>query len=226
MRIPSIAGCALVASVFAANAAKQVDNTFKCYEVAAKKPFSALLVEYRKESSNIKTKTRIYFGSKGIRTERLTEYSDKPYLVVIKNNSSDKMWLVNPIKQYFAEVPRGNSNKTGGVNERRQKQVLGVLSSKPCYGMRSEKQSARRIGETELSVWHCFDNDNKQYLQHYSTLLGVVIRQESQDGQVSELQEISFIDESVNYFLPSSEMQQISIEELITGRLVLQDFVE
>jgi hypothetical protein len=92
--------------------------------------------------------------------------------------------------------------------------------------MRSEKQSVRSVGDTELSVWHCLDSHDKQHLQHFSTLLGVVIRQESQDGHVSELQDIALIDDSNKYFEPSSDMQQISLEELVTGRLVLPKFVD
>ncbi len=143
-----IAGCVLSACVFACDAADLIESTSKGWKAFANKPFSAVLVEYRRDSEAVYSKSRIYL------------------------------------------------------------------------------RSVRAVRDSELSIWHCLDGDGKQHLQHFSTLLGVVIRQEFQDGRISELQDIAFIDDSGKYFQPSSDMQQISIEELITGRVTLPDFVE
>jgi hypothetical protein len=227
MRSQLIVGYILSCCVYASNASGQVDYVPKSHNEIAKKPFSAVLVEYRKDRSSVKTRTRIYSSAKGIRTERLGDSSEIPIIVVIKNYSINKIWLVNPVKKFFAEMPKdGASEAKRSASEDNKRESLGVLSNKPCLGMRSEKQSVRSVGDTELSVWHCLDSHDKQHLQHFSTLLGVVIRQESQDGHVSELQDIALIDDSNKYFEPSSDMQQISLEELVTGRLVLPKFVD
>lgn len=225
-RMWSIAVCALLICFFTTSPARQIKSDTVNHKVVAKKPFSALLVEYRKDRSSVKTKTRIYFSSKGIRSERLGASNEQPELVVIKNYHRSKTWLLNPVKQFFAELPEGKS-KEENVPENDRNQTFGVLANEPCYGMKSEKQSSRHVRDTELSVWRCVDSNNVQHLQHFSTLLGVVIRQESQDGRISELQDITFIDDSkMEIFEPSGEMQQISIEELISGRLLLPEFVE
>jgi hypothetical protein len=226
MRLQWIAGCVLSVYTCTSSATSQTEHASINTKEIAKKPFSAVLVEYSKARSSSKNKTRIYFSTKGIRTERLAEHSEEPNLVVIKNYNSNQMWLINPVKKFFAELPSGKSVNKKQVSEEDKNQAFGVLSNKPCYGMKSEKQSVRKIGESELSVWRCMDSNDKQHLQHFSTLLGVVIRQESQDGHVSELQDITFIDDSENYFEPSAEMEQITIDELITGRLMLPEFVE
>jgi hypothetical protein len=92
--------------------------------------------------------------------------------------------------------------------------------------MNGEKQSTRVIGDTELTVWRCKDDNGLEYLQHYSTLLGVVIRQESREGRISELQEIKLIGDSTDYFKPSGKLHKVSIGELLAGRLVLPEYVE
>ncbi|MEW8506896.1 MAG: hypothetical protein AB2598_09320 [Candidatus Thiodiazotropha sp.] len=226
MRLRSIAGWVIMTCAFEVNAFNQTVSPPTGGDVIAKKPFSALLIEYSKQGSKIQTRTRIYFSSKGIRTERLANHNDEPSLVVIKNNNSNKVWLVNPIKRFFAELPRDESDRSQRAITSDRGPLLGVLSNEPCHGMRSQKHSARAVAESELSVWHCRDSDGKEYLQHYSTLLGVVIRQETWSGYVSELQDIQLRDSPNRYFKPSDEMKQISIEELISGRLVLPEFEE
>jgi hypothetical protein len=226
MRLQLIAGCVLSFCLFTGSQANQIEPTSTSHHVIAKKPFSAIIVEYVKGITRIKAKTRIYYSQNGMRTERLDEQSEEPKFVVIKNFNTKQMWLVNPAKQVFAEITRDETNKEKQAAEADKRQAPGVLSNEPCIGMSSEKQTVRVVGDTELSVWRCVDSDNKQYLQHFSTLLGVVIRQESQDGQVSELKDIAFIDDSTKYFEPTSKMQQLSLEELLTGNLKLPAFIE
>ncbi|MCU7944809.1 MAG: hypothetical protein KZQ87_19245, partial [Candidatus Thiodiazotropha sp. (ex Cardiolucina cf. quadrata)] len=160
------------------------------------------------------------------RTERLSVQNGEPELIVIKNHHTEQVWLINQVQHYFTELPSDKTKETERVIEGEKRTLLGVLANEPCYGMRAEKQSVRAVGDSELSIWHCLDGNGKQQLQHFSTLLGVVIRQEFQDGRISELQDIAFIDDSEKYFQPSSDMQLISIEELITGSVILPDFAE
>ncbi|MEW8071343.1 MAG: hypothetical protein AB2826_13050 [Candidatus Thiodiazotropha sp.] len=219
-------GCVLSACVFACDAADLIESSSKDRKASANKPFSAVLVEYRRDSADVYSKSRIYLSPMGMRTERLSVQNGEPNLVVIKNHHTEQVWLINPVKHYFTELPSDKTKETERVIEGEKRPLLGILANEPCYGMRAEKQSVRAVGDSELSIWYCLDGDGKQYLQHFSTLLGVVIRQEFQDERISELQDITFIDDSGKYFQPSSDMQQISIEELITGRMTLPDFVE
>ncbi|MES9813969.1 MAG: hypothetical protein AB2765_11490 [Candidatus Thiodiazotropha endolucinida] len=221
-----IAGCVLSACVFACDAADLIESTSKDRKAFANKPFSAVLVEYRRDSTDVHSKTRIYLSPMGMRTERLSVQNGEPVLIVIKNHHTEQVWLINPVKHYFTELTSGTTEETERMTEEEKRPLLGVLANEPCHGMRAEKQSVRAVGDTELSVWHCLDGDGKQYLQHFSTLLGVVIRQEFQDGRISELQDIAFIDDLEKYFQPYGDMQQVSIEELITGRVKLSDFAE
>ncbi|MES9925461.1 MAG: hypothetical protein ABW152_15340 [Candidatus Thiodiazotropha endolucinida] len=221
-----IAGCVLSACVFVCDAADLIESTSKDRKAFANKPFSAVLVEYRRDSTDANSKTKIYLSPMGMRTERLSVQNGEPVLIVIKNHHTEQVWLINPTQHYFTELPSDKTKETERVTEGVKRQRLGVLANEPCHGMRAEKQSVRAVGDSELSIWHCLDGFGKQHLQHFSTLLGVVIRQEFQDGRISELQDIAFIADSEKYFQPSSDMQQVSIEELITGRVILPDFAE
>jgi hypothetical protein len=189
-------------------------------------PFSAVLVEYHREHEDTGRRTRLYLSNEGTRSESLSSQGDKPNLIVINNYSTDQIWLVNPVQNLFAEFPKKRSENATRKEDDGSKPSLGVLANEPCYGMSGEKQSARAIGETELSVWRCKDNNGGEYLQHFSTLLGVVIRQESQDGRISELQDIKLISASTNYFRPASTLQEISIGELLAGRAELPEYAE
>ncbi len=192
----------------------------------ARVPFSAILVEYSKNQKGKDRRTRLYLGNEGMRSESLLPESDEPNLIVIKNYKTDQMWLINPAQKYVAEIPKDKAKSTKQAADEDNSSQSGVLVNTPCYGMSGEKQSARVIGDTELSVWQCKDVKGVKYIQHYSTLLGVVIRQESQDGHIVELQEITLLGESTGFFKPSNRLQEISIGELLAGRMALPDYVE
>ena len=190
-----------------------------------KKPFTATLVEYDRGTKGSRSRTRIYMGDDGIRSERLSNKSDEILLVVINNYRKNQTWLINPALNSFAEFPN-STNKKVKASDLDRASSPRVLANAPCIGMQGEKQSTRTVGNSELSVWRCTDSNGMHHLQHFSTLLGVVIRQESQNGQISELQDIALLDQSAKYFEPSEELHEISIGELIAGKYILPDYTE
>ncbi|MCU7947965.1 MAG: hypothetical protein KZQ72_15230 [Candidatus Thiodiazotropha sp. (ex Cardiolucina cf. quadrata)] len=184
-------------------------------------PFSAVLVDYNRHNEETKRRTRLVLSRRGMRSESL---SPQPGLVLIQNYQTGQEWLANPGMHIFSELSEGRSVGERDVAVDNQENPIGVLLNRPCVGMTAKKQSTRAVGETELSVWRCTDSRGQAHLQHYSTLLGVVIRQETEDGQISELQEIALTDDSPVHFEPSNLWREVSLGEFVNGAPILPDY--
>jgi hypothetical protein len=185
------------------------------------RPFSAVLVEYNKHNDQFKRKTKLTLSKYGLRTEGMNSGSSVEQMVFIQDYKTSRRWLANPIRACYSELPEGKpvevpSDTTSGINLK-----PSILSAIPCNGSQSEKISSREVNNTELSVWKCSDDQGNTYIQHFSTLLGLVIRQESQNGEVGELENISLIDQSPTYFRPMEEWREVTLQEFITGRTLL-----
>jgi hypothetical protein len=190
------------------------------------RPFTAVLVEYNRHNQEAKRRTRLVISGQGMRSEGLSPQPGEPGLVFIQNYQTGREWLANPSIHIFSELPEGRQVDERDVAVDNQEDSIGVLLNRPCVGMTAEKRSTRAVGETELSVWRCTDNRGQDLLQHYSTLLGVVIRQETGNGWISELQDIALIDDSSGYFEPSSLWREVPLVEFITGEVTLPEYVE
>ncbi|MCU7920994.1 MAG: hypothetical protein KZQ95_21940 [Candidatus Thiodiazotropha sp. (ex Epidulcina cf. delphinae)] len=162
------------------------------------------------------------FSEHGMRTESLLPQSGKPQFIVIHNYRTQQEWLVNPARRYFSELPEGKPVSSNDEAASGHETALpSVLAPTPCAGIKGEKRTTRTIRNTELNVWKCTDEQGRVYIQHFSTLLGLVIRQETADGEVSELQEIALIDKPPGYFKPSDLWREVTLEAVLTGAPVL-----
>ncbi|MCU7907047.1 MAG: hypothetical protein KZQ76_14650 [Candidatus Thiodiazotropha sp. (ex Epidulcina cf. delphinae)] len=213
---------ALSYACFATEVSADGDDAFR-----PARPFSAILVEYNRHSEDARRRTRLIFSEHGMRSESLSPQSGKPQFIVIQNYRTQQEWLVNPARRYFSELPEGKPVSSNGEPAgSRETAPPGVLAPMPCAGMKGEKRTARAIGETELSVWDCSDGRGRSHLQHYSTLLGLVIRQETAEGAVGELQEIALIDKPPGYFKPSSLWREVALEAFLIGAPMLPAYEE
>jgi hypothetical protein len=202
--------------------------------VNPKYPFSATLVEYNKHNEEVKERTRITLSIYGIRSEKLIQRLNKPYYIFIQNNITSQKWLVNFKKKYYFELPKGKLVESKveenidieGESSEENNAWSGVFRTKPCGGFKGKKIAVRDVKNTELSVWKCTDKKGRGYIQHYSELLGFVIRQETTDGQIGELQEIKFVDKPNEYFKPSNLWREVTIEEFVTGIPMLEPYKE
>lgn len=199
-----------------------------------KYPFSATLVEYNKHNEQVKERTRITLSKYGIRSEKLLQRRNKPYYIFIQNNKTSQKWLVNFKKKYYFELPKGELVEPkveedidiGSESIEDNTAWSGVFRTKPCGGVKGKKIAVRDVNNTELSVWKCTNKKGRSYIQHYSDLLGLVIRQETIDGQIGELQDIKFIDKPIEYFKPSEIWREVTIEEFVTGVPMMHSYKE
>lgn len=187
-------------------------------------PFSAVLVEYNRHNEETKRRTRLVLSRRGMRSESLSPQPGEPGLVLIQNYQTGQEWLANPGMHIFSELSEGRPVGEHDIAVDNQEYSIGILLNRPCIGMTAKKQSTRAIGGTELSVWRCTDSRGQAHLQHYSTLLGVVIRQETGDGQISELREIALTDDSPGNYEPSSLWREVSLGEFVNGAPMLPDY--
>ncbi|MES9993794.1 MAG: hypothetical protein ABW098_17730 [Candidatus Thiodiazotropha sp.] len=189
--------------------------------------FSALLVEYNKQNSGVARKTQLVLSEHGMRSIHLSPQQGVSNLVLIKNYHTGQEWLADLDRQAFSELPKGKKVNSSESSVEDGLQLMGVLANRPCLGMTGEQQSSLpSVNETEISTWRCTDQKGRVYLQHYSTLLGVVIRQETQSGLISELQDIALVENTSNLFQPSPGFSKISLTEFIVGSQALPDYVE
>ncbi|MET0068866.1 MAG: hypothetical protein ABW096_02435 [Candidatus Thiodiazotropha sp.] len=190
------------------------------------RPFSGVLVEYNRNNPNLKTETRLMLSKQGMRSETKTNRSGNAKIVFIMNHQTGQDWLVDPTKGIYSVLSRGtlvasNEDTTGDRTHR-----LGVLANRPCAGLNGSKQSTSAVGNSELSIWRCNDEHGRAYLQHFSTLLGVVVRQESHDGWISVLRDIALVNNSSDHIIPSKDYREVSLSELIMGKAELPDYEE
>jgi hypothetical protein len=196
---------------------KQHDDSF----LRPIRPFSAVLVEYNKHNEVLKQKTKLTLSNHGMRSESLSRADDEPHMVFIQDYDTSRRWLASPARACYSELPKeAPAAKNADLNEKTDKQP-SILSLTPCNGAKAEKLSTRAIKNTELSVWKCTDEEGRFYIQHFSTLLGMVIRQESQEGEIGELIDLTLVSHSPGYFKPSNTWREVTLEEFITGKVIL-----
>ncbi|MCG7983447.1 MAG: hypothetical protein JAY90_11965 [Candidatus Thiodiazotropha lotti] len=156
-----------------------------------------------------------------MRTEGLNQENSIQQMIFLQDYESSRRWLASPSRACYSELPDGKPVESRDESTQAINLKPSLLSVIPCNGSRSEKISTRLIKNTELSVWQCFDLHGNSYVQHFSTLLGLVIRQESQDGEIGELLDISLVDRPPSYFKPLDQWREVTFQEFITGRTLL-----
>lgn len=186
--------------------------------------FSAVLVEYNKHNEQTKHKTKLTLSEYGMRSEALNAEDSVQHMVFIQDYDSSRRWLVNTTRACYSELPEDKGTDEKASSDKHSTSTPSILSIRPCNNSKAEKLSAREINNTELSVWKCTDQQGLTYIQHFSTLLGLVVRQESQEGQIGELVNISLNSPEPQYFKPSDKWREVTLEEFITGRAVLPSY--
>jgi hypothetical protein len=191
-------------------------------------PFRATLIEYNKHNAGRKKRTKLILSDQGQRAELLYPDSERSKIIFIQNYRTGQKWLVNPGKHSYCELSDHSGSKINHVTEMKTQQEVspGMLDQAPCQGSRAEKLKARTVKNSELSVWECTDAQGNKVVQHYSTLLGMVIRQQSSSGQVKELINISLVGIGAQDFIPSSLWREVALEELIFSAPLLPEYVE
>jgi hypothetical protein len=188
--------------------------------------FTGVLVEYNRNNLEAKRETRLLLSEYGIRFEAQVTRSGNERIIFIQNHQTGQEWLADPGRRVFSELPGGSQLDRGKDAIDNQLYPIGILANRPCAGVSADKQSTRVVGESELNVWRCNDGHGRTYLQHFSTLLGVVVRQETHDGWINELRDITLVKNSLDYFKPSKDYREISLSELIMGKMELPNYVE
>jgi len=183
---------------------------------------------FQQAQPKIAKKSRIQFAEAGMRTTNLASGSEKPFLITIQNFKTEQSWIASPGRLYYAELPvTGDSQPVAPGKEIEDLPFLGILSNKPCQGMEGQKLDEREVKGTRLTVWKCRHAESGEtYLQHYSTLLGVVVRQESGEGQILELRDINLDPPGAAAFKPSELWREVTLEEFFTGVPALPEYEE
>lgn len=181
--------------------------------------FSADLIFYNRHHPGLQQRSRVWVSKTGIRTVTYSPRTGKPAFIYIQNFRTEQAWIAAPEKLYFAVLPDVDT-PDDGIQESMDDSTPppGILASKPCAGLVAEKLDERKVKQTTLTAWKCTDvQDGKVWLQHYSSLLGAVVRQESGEGEIFELREIKLEEPDEQKFVPSSLWRAVTLEEFFTG---------
>lgn len=176
--------------------------------------FLAELVEYNQHQPSLQRKMLIQIGREGVRLTEIDSNTGQSVFIQIQNFRTQQVWIVRPDLLYYSELP--------AVKEVDESQddvdfSQGVLSSESCFGMDKRKQREYGLKGGLLTVWSCIPKSGEPYTQHYSSLLGVVIRQEKTNGHIFELRNIVLDPPEKNIFTPSKLWRELSVEEFFMG---------
>jgi hypothetical protein len=191
-------------------------------------PFRATLIEYNKHNAQREKRTKLIMSDQGLRAELLRPNSERSQIIFIHNYRTEQKWLVNPGKHSYSELSDTSGLHTTDDADIEAQQEISpeMLDQAPCQGAKAEKLATRTVKNSELSVWECTDALGNKIVQHYSTLLGMVIRQQSDTGQVKELKNISLVGIGAQDFIPSFLWREVALEELIFSAPLLPEYVE
>ncbi len=192
-------------------------------------PFSAEMVVFNRHNPKLQEKTRIQIGKAGMRFTKLTTESEKPFFVAIQNFDTGHTWIASPLRLYYAEIPQVDDSRFVASDKKEGGwwPVTGILDNTPCQGMKGQKMEEHKLKRTRLTVWKCQSSQSGEaYLQHYSTLLGIVVRQESQSGHIVELRDIKLESPDPTSFKPSKLWREVSLKEFFTGTPTLPKYIE
>lgn len=195
-----------------------------------KTPFTSELVEYSWANPAAQNKFLIQIGREGYRVESIASGRSEVTQVYIQNFLTHKEWLADPSKLYYMQVVK--PSKSLDIPQK-EAFVVGVLAHRPCQGARKQKITERRLGGHSLIKWKCWlkgkqekQKKDKIYFQHYSTLLGIVVRQETEDGYIIELKNIKLTPPKSSLFTPSKLWREVTPQEFFTGVPLLPKYIE
>ncbi len=186
-------------------------------------PFSADLVEYNLHYPALQRKIWLQIGQEGARMMSFDLSTGQPNFIKIENFNSGKEWLVRPDRLYYSELILEDVESEAVDDFEFSK---GVLGFEPCLGRKKQPLKVHGFKGGELSSWSCLSKDGKVFIQHYSSLLGLVVRQEAEDGHVFELRNIVLEPSENGVFSPSDLWREVTLEAFFMGVPVLPVYIE
>jgi hypothetical protein len=187
-------------------------------------PFRAKLVEYNIRHAQKIKRSNIILSDLGLRAELGHINRENLQIIYIQNYETGQQWLASPKKLCYSKLPTDKAVEAPGNSDRVV--APSILDGVPCQGEHGLKKTARMVNGKELSVWECTNEQGKKTMQHYSELLGLVIRQQSDGGEVRELTDISLMGISERDFMPSSLWREVALDELLFNTPLLPEYIE
>ncbi|MEJ2611116.1 MAG: hypothetical protein P8179_13795 [Candidatus Thiodiazotropha sp.] len=186
--------------------------------------FRAELVEYNLRHAQKIKRSNIILSDQGMRAELGHINRENLLIIYIQNYETGQQWLASPKKLCYSKLSTDKAVGESGGSDRVV--TPSILDRVPCQGEHGLKRAARMVKGKELSVWECTSEQGRKTMQHYSDLLGLVIRQQSDGGEVRELTDISLMGISERDFMPSSLWREVALDELLFNTPLLPEYIE
>lgn len=173
-----------------------------------KHAFSADIVEFNKHINQVHQESRLVLGKTGFRMESPGIPGQTPPIVYLQNFTAKKAWMLTPAAEHYVELQEdaGSENISGGL-----------MSTRPCMEQTANPLGKRNWQGLEITVWQCLEGNRPVGEQYFSAELGMVIRDEQEDGQVKEMRNIQRLAPEVEKFSPPKDYKNVSLREFFTG---------
>ena len=199
---------------------KNIDdkNSYKQIRVS----ISADLHHYNKRDPKQGERSKIIFTPSGVKVwSNDTGYQSTT--VFLQNFPKNKTWMLDKQRKIFSEILESEERFE-------QDSTSGLMSTKPCFFTDAEGATKRlkqnqTINGQKISVWECNVNGSLK-MDYFNESLGLVIKEENKNLDVSELKNVKKVEFTEAYFNPPVSYTEVSNEEFFVGAAPLQTFSE
>lgn len=197
--------------------------TFSIAGDLVQRPFIGKFVNYNLQHPENKEVTRVYMSEFGVRVESDGMFGAEAGGYYVKNQMSNRAWLVRPSRKMYAELPEQSDQEHTGVSE-------GFMANKPCLESGAELRSKHVVGIVTMLgvpvvVWECEYTAIKAR-QYFSEHWGLVIKEELPNQMVTEFQSIQEASWSEDFFKPSTLYTEVNLEDVVFMRPLLEGYAE
>lgn len=192
-----------------------------------KEPFVAELLAYNERDPKASEKVDVVFSEYGIRMSSSHMLGKNRPGIYIQNFAQESAWIIDSQKRHYAKLEVDE-----GEGEESDRYAGGVMSTEPCLDWVDGRQPVKKY-QTEtlvenddvIAVWQC-DYSGYKVKQYFSHKYGVVMKEVTQNLDVSVLNNIKGVSFHKNHFLPSQEHLEVGLKELYAGYEKLKTYVE
>lgn len=179
--------------------------------------FSADQVEYNKHQPKTIVTSRVYVSTSGVRVENNPGQAEE--VVWITNNRAQKVWVMRPTKRIYTETAfkEGGRKAQPGVDGKdHEVEVSTLMDATACDGFDKSRQfGMETVMDRKTVKWACGDSQTQTtIMQWYDADLKMVIREQDESGQISELRNIKLAAQPATLFQVTPGYRKASMQEL------------
>lgn len=186
--------------------------------------FSAHYRFWHEPSQTLLDEARISHSPQGLRVEQLKDDSGN---VFIANYAEDAFWFLDRKRHLVHAIPvTVSSPESTAVEPQSAARGSSYMQVEPCAGLGRSRLADTVFQGRQVERWSCLLDGDIIAEHWYAPVPGVVVRDRSSDGFVSELIDLQTRQIALASFRPPSEYRSVGIEELINPAVPISSYHE